>query len=118
MSFLVTHYYLIEPKPNLVARAKTMLDADFAHVFLERIVVAKSHVGTKNDQLEQAHMAILKQGFLARSKNDWSWDSPTQFAELLEASELTTALFDRWWQCSEIEYASFDEWQQFIDRGL
>jgi hypothetical protein len=118
MSFLVTHYHLIEPKPNLVARANALLDADFARVFLKRIVVAKSYADTKSDQLEQAHMATLKQGFLARCKHDWSWDSPTQFMELLETSELTTELFDRWWQCSQITCEWFDDWQPFIDQGL
>jgi hypothetical protein len=32
---------------------------------------------------------------------------------LLGDSELTTALFDQWWECTEIEIEFFDHWQSF-----
>jgi hypothetical protein len=113
MSFLIVHHYLIEPKPNLVARATAMLEANFAEVFLQRIVVSKAHQPTSNLPLEQANIAALKQGFLAKTRFDWAWDSPTQFAALLGNSDLTTALFDQWWECTEIEIEFFDHWQSF-----
>jgi hypothetical protein len=101
MSFAVTHHYLIEPKPNLIARAQAMLEASFAELFLQRLIVAKQHQSSINSGLERANLSALRIGFLARTQFDWTWDFPAQFAELLGSSELTTALFDQWWQCSD-----------------
>ncbi len=114
MSFLITHHYLIEPTARLTEQLNAALEANFALVLLERIVVAKSHQSSLNIELEQANITEIKIAFLARLLIDRVWDYATQFTDLFGSSELSTELFDRWWVLSEIECESFLDWKGFV----
>jgi hypothetical protein len=117
MSFLITHYYLIEPTPPLITRLQSALEESFASVLLERLVVAKSHQSSLNTVLEQANITEIKLAFLARLLIDRVWDFATQFEDLFGSQELSTSLFDRWWTLSEIECESFSDWAGFVTQA-
>lgn len=112
MSFLIDHYYLIEPRPQLAERVRTTLDANFASVVLERVVVAKEHNGPH--VVDDAHAVTLKLAFLSLLRVDRIWDTPTQFEEQFGSARLSVDLFDRWWTLAAIECARFEEWERFV----
>jgi hypothetical protein len=117
MSFLITHYYLIEPTPLLITRLQSALEEFFASMLLERIVVAKSHQSSLSIELEQANITEIKLAFLARLLIDRVWDFATQFEDLFGSPDLSVTLFDRWWTLSEIEYESFSDWEGFVTQA-
>jgi hypothetical protein len=117
MSFLVAHHYLIEPTTPLITKLNSELEPSLAALLLERIVVSKSHADTKNAQVHQEHIARLKIAFLAWLMVDRVWDTPMQFTDLFGSSELSTALFDRWWKLSEIELEWFSDWEGFVEQA-
>jgi hypothetical protein len=117
MSFLVAHHYLIEPTTQLITKLNSELEPSWAALLLERIVVSKSHADSQNVEAQPQSIARLKIAFLARLMVDRVWDTPTQFADLFGGSELSTALFDRWWTLSEIELEWFSDWEGFIEQA-
>lgn len=116
MSFLIDHHYLVEPTPQLVERVRAALDADFASVILERVVVAKRHVALHGT--DDPNAIALKLAFLSLLRVDRIWDTPTQFEELFGSAAICPELFDRWWTLTEVEFAHFEEWEQFVGRAV
>jgi hypothetical protein len=117
MSFLVAHHYLIEPTSQLSIKLNSELEESFASILLERIIVVKLYVNNLDPQLEQANIAEIKIAFLARLLIDRVWDTSTQFTVLFGSSQLSTALFDRWWTLCEIECESFSDWEGFVTQA-
>jgi hypothetical protein len=115
VSFLISHYYLVEPTPQLVERVRAVLDADFASVILERVVVAKRHIALHGDD---ANAVALKLAFLSLLRIDRIWDTPTQFEEVFGSATLAPELFDRWWTLTEVEFALFEDWEPFVGQAV
>jgi hypothetical protein len=114
VSFEIAYYYLIEPTPPLVERVRAALDANFASVILERVVISKRHVAGHLAEADEAHLIALKLALLSLLKIDRIWDTPAQFEQVFGSTELSAELFDRWWTLTEIEYVSFEEWERFV----
>jgi hypothetical protein len=105
--------FLIVPQNHLVLHVKAVLDADFASVILERIVVSHSHVSKSDDSFE---LSKIKIGFLVQLLYNRIWDYPTQFEDVFGSVILSTTLFDQWWSISEIETVSLTEWTTFLEQ--
>jgi hypothetical protein len=116
VSFLIDHYYLIEPTPQLTELVRAALDANFATVILERVVVAKQHMALH--AADDANVVALKLAFLSLLWVDRIWDTATQFEQLFGSTSIDAELFDRWWTLTEVECVRFEEWESFVGRAV
>lgn len=115
MSFELYYHYLIEPKSVLQARAVAVLDARFAEFLLERVLICKPHVKGHNESADELHLQQLKLVHLGRLRHDITWDTSSQFMDLFGSQELSTELFDRWWNICEIENLVFADLKYVLD---
>jgi hypothetical protein len=93
---LFIKYYLIEPRPEAVARFRDCGDQDFADILLEPILISNTEGGRSAWRLED-HVLRVKLLYLARIRELSPCASDEDARKWFGSDRVSGTVFDRWW---------------------
>ena len=102
MSFRYEAFYLIESRPELVARLNGRVEPDFAELLLQPRLFRQQE-GGNSDWLHADRVAQAKMLFLASLREYDAVADDTGFAAVFESAVVGVGLFDRWFVARRLE---------------
>ena len=115
MGFEIMHHYLVQARPEAMARVGQALDPSLAEFVLAPVIIGKQHLASlPGSELQRAHEVQVKLTFLAMLQVDKFALEPARFQALFGSDQLTEGLFDNWWQLTETDYEYFVELTRFV----
>jgi hypothetical protein len=96
MSFRVDAFYLIEPRPGLRPHLVGRVDADFASILLDCVLI-RNQEGGRTIWTSESHAAKVKLLYVARLREYDPLIADADAERVLGISRVDTEIFDKWW---------------------
>ena len=89
--------YLIEPRPALRDHLQGRIEADFAELLLEPVLLSNKEGGCHSAWGDEDHALTVKLIHLAQVREYTPVSNDKDFERVFGSPRLSVGLFDRWW---------------------